>query len=180
MQSLALKLSDWRHRVRTAEAVLPPAVHPTVCPSTRTCSSSASTTRSCHSRQQGRQPAATTIRAGATPTKTQAAAAAGAAAAAAAETLSVGDVVSVSCARLGTGGVGVCLWGPSQFVLLVKGALPGEQLTAAVTAVKKSEWLCLQDSSTPATAYLSACQQDAPISHAIDTHTHVVQATPIG
>jgi predicted RNA-binding protein with TRAM domain len=53
--------------------------------------------------------------------------------------LSVGDMAEVSCERLGTGGVGVCLWGPSQLVLLVKGALPGEQLTAVITAVKKSE-----------------------------------------
>jgi predicted RNA-binding protein with TRAM domain len=65
-----------------------------------------------------------------------------AAAAAAAERggmLSVGDMVEVACWRLGTGGVGVCLWGPTQLVLLVKGALPGEQLTAVITAVKKSE-----------------------------------------
>jgi hypothetical protein len=56
-----------------------------------------------------------------------------------AEELSVGGVVEVACERLGTGGVGVCLWGPSQLVLLVKGALPGEQLTAIITTVKKSE-----------------------------------------
>ena len=53
--------------------------------------------------------------------------------------LCVGQVVEVCCARVGTGGVGVCLWGPSQLVLLVKGALPGEVLTATITAVKKSE-----------------------------------------
>jgi tRNA/tmRNA/rRNA uracil-C5-methylase (TrmA/RlmC/RlmD family) len=52
----------------------------------------------------------------------------------------VGAAVEVTCERLGTGGVGVCLWGTSQLVLLVKGALPGEQLTAVITAVKKSEY----------------------------------------
>lgn len=63
--------------------------------------------------------------------------------------LTVGQVVEVNCQRLGTGGVGVCLWGDnkttttgsssSKFVLLVKGALPGERLTARITTVKKSE-----------------------------------------
>lgn len=134
MQPLAQKLADWRHRVRAAAGpVLHPAL-PAVCPSTLTYSNSSSASSSnsslCPSRQQRRQPAATSTSTGtAGPVR----------AAAAAEPLSVGDVVSVSCARLGTGGVGVCLWGPSQLVLLVKGALPGEQLTAVVTAVKKSE-----------------------------------------
>lgn len=57
----------------------------------------------------------------------------------AAAALSVGQVVEVECERLGTAGVGVCLWGPSRLVLLVQGALPGERLTAVITAVKKSE-----------------------------------------
>jgi hypothetical protein len=43
----------------------------------------------------------------------------------------------VQCDRLGVGGVGVCLLGPSRLVLLVRGALPGETLLARITAVKK-------------------------------------------
>jgi tRNA/tmRNA/rRNA uracil-C5-methylase (TrmA/RlmC/RlmD family) len=46
--------------------------------------------------------------------------------------------VEVTCERLGTGGVGVCTWGASKLVLLVRSALPGERLTAAITAVKRN------------------------------------------
>jgi tRNA/tmRNA/rRNA uracil-C5-methylase (TrmA/RlmC/RlmD family) len=49
----------------------------------------------------------------------------------------VGAEFEVCCERLGVGGVGVCLLGPSRLVLLVRGALPGETLVARLTAVKK-------------------------------------------
>lgn len=51
----------------------------------------------------------------------------------------MGAEVTVVCGRLGTEGVGVCTAPPSRFVLLIKGALPGEQLVAKITAVKKGD-----------------------------------------
>ncbi|KAF8058320.1 RNA methyltransferase [Scenedesmus sp. PABB004] len=51
--------------------------------------------------------------------------------------LSVGQELELVCERLGTGGVGICPWGPTRVVVLVRGALPGERLVARVTAVKR-------------------------------------------
>jgi hypothetical protein len=51
----------------------------------------------------------------------------------------VGDVLELECSRLGTGGVGICLWGSSSWVVLVQRALPGELLRCRVTSVSKGE-----------------------------------------
>lgn len=59
----------------------------------------------------------------------------------------VGAELVVVCDRLGTEGVGVCTAPPSRFVLLIKGALPGEQLVAKITAVKKGMQRLMQCSS---------------------------------
>lgn len=51
----------------------------------------------------------------------------------------VGDVLELECSRLGTGGVGICLWGSSSWVVLVQRALPGELLRCRVTSVSRGE-----------------------------------------
>jgi predicted RNA-binding protein with TRAM domain len=152
--SLMRKVADWRHRLQAAHAGSPHSSrtnalvpHRYSSPQHSTSAASAPHRPCCkHSSSPG--PRHTTRVAAAAAGHADAAAAPPRAAPTAAQpkpgtgaaaALSVGDVVQVTCDRLGTGGVGVCLFGPSQLVLLVKGALPGEQLTAAITAVKKSE-----------------------------------------
>jgi hypothetical protein len=58
---------------------------------------------------------------------------------AAQELPAVGDVLELECSRLGTGGVGICLWGSSSWVVLVHRALPGELLRCKVTSVNRGE-----------------------------------------
>jgi len=50
----------------------------------------------------------------------------------------VGDRLELTCERLGHGGVGICLLGPTSVVVLCERALPGERLSAVVTAVSRS------------------------------------------
>lgn len=153
--TLMRKVADWRHRVQAAAHAGSPhssrttalVLHPASFPQRSTAATSAPCSP-CYRHSSSPGPRHTTQVAAAAAGRADAAAAPPSAAptaaplkpgAGAAAALSVGDVVQVTCDRLGTGGVGVCLFGPSQLVLLVKGALPGEQLTAVITAVKKSE-----------------------------------------
>ena len=133
---LAHKVADWRLRIRAAAAgssrprVTFAVLHPGPQPAVVSATHQQICTQRRPSRNKGRSVACA---AAASPSGAAAPAAPAAAA------LSVGEVVQVTCERLGTDGMGVCLYGPSRLVLLVKNALPGEQLTAVVTAVRKSE-----------------------------------------
>lgn len=50
----------------------------------------------------------------------------------------VGDRLELTCERIGHSGVGVCLLPPTGLVVLCERALPGERLSAVVTAVSRS------------------------------------------
>lgn len=138
---LANKVADWRLRIRAAAAgssrprLTPAVLHP--CPQPAVVS--APRQQFLTHQRQWLPPCHTNSSPGRSMACAAAASPSSAAAAASAAALSVGEVVQVTCERLGTDGMGVCLYGPSRLVLLVKNALPGEQLTAVVTAVRKSE-----------------------------------------
>jgi len=154
---LSHKVADWRSRISRAAASPPAAPTSPRLPQALACSSSTSSpavrpqprysasrsSSSCRSTVSCRASSAThsslPLHPSAAHTADPASLQTPGTVSPAAASLSVGQVVEVECERLGTAGVGVCLWGPSRLVLLVQGALPGERLTAVITAVKKSE-----------------------------------------
>lgn len=136
------KAQMWMQRLRRAAAPALPARAQRVCERGGQ-QQPAALRGSCHRSAAAR--AARAAGSAAAPAAKPAAAAAVAASAAAAEgeasaagvLPAVGSELTLRCARLGSEGKGICLLPPSGLVVMVRGALPGELLTARVAAQQK-------------------------------------------